>query len=107
MPASQERSATRTVLRPDVEAGGRGVQAAVSFDLPDHFRGHCMRAAVELVAGRLEFPFPLGCPLSQADDAFKDRFSNLDRDPGATLPQATFHASTVGRPTTAGSGLAA
>jgi hypothetical protein len=43
----QESCAIRTVLSPDVEAGRRGMESAVSLDLPDEFRGNRMRVAVE------------------------------------------------------------
>jgi hypothetical protein len=87
----QESSATRTVLRPDVEAGGRGMESAVSFDLPDEFRGHRMRAAVEPEASGLERPFPGGNPFSEAEDVFEDRFSGLDRCLRAAIPQVICH----------------
>ena len=86
----QESFATRTVLRPDVVAGGRGMESAVSFDLPDEFRGNRMRAAVEPVASGLERPFPGGNPFSEAEDVFEDRFSGLDRCLRATIPQVKF-----------------
>jgi hypothetical protein len=66
------------------------VESAVSFDLPDEFRGNRMRAAVEPVASGLERPFPGGDPFSETVDVFEDRFSGLDRCLRATIPQVKF-----------------